>query len=138
MRLFGYILDLCICNSWIWYERDCSATKSTPMPLKDFRLDIYKGAMSYKKVVPKVTRTSLARVEVPLPKRGQRAEVPSVEKRQDATALHLPHHVTMRQTCKYCSHKGAIQRSRWMCEVCKVSLCLSDAKNCFANFHKNL
>ncbi|XP_068229597.1 uncharacterized protein [Palaemon carinicauda] len=46
--------------------------------------------------------------------RGQRAVVPSVESRQDATTLYMTKHVTMRHTCKFCSTAGHIHRSRWM------------------------
>ncbi|MPC24315.1 hypothetical protein E2C01_017396 [Portunus trituberculatus] len=77
------------------------------MPLKNFRLDISNSARN------KVTWDSLSRQEVPLPSRDQWCEVLSVEKRHDATSLHLSHHVTMRQTCKHCCGKNAIHKSRW-------------------------
>ena len=40
MRLFGYALDLCVCNAWILYKRECQAMRESPMSLKQFRLDI--------------------------------------------------------------------------------------------------
>ena len=137
MRLFAYLIDLIVCNSWILYKRDCLALHSRPMPLKDFRLDISNWLRSYKTTPSvRITRTSLGTRDVPLPRRGQRAAVPSVSSRQDASSLHMPKHVTMRQTCKFCSQKGHIHRSRWMCEDCKVALCLTEERNCFASFHK--
>ncbi|XP_068208588.1 piggyBac transposable element-derived protein 3-like [Palaemon carinicauda] len=136
MRLFAYLLDLIICNAWILYKRDCLALQTNPKPLKDFRLDISNWLRSFKTSNFRITRNSLGTRDVPLPKRGQRAVLPSIESRQDATALHMPKHVTMRQTCKFCSTAGHIHRSRWMCEECKVALCLTENRNCFALFHK--
>ena len=77
-----------------------------------------------------------ARDNITLPRRGQKAELPSVSVIQDATTMHLPIHVDMRQTCKFCSKTGQIHRSRWMCDVCNVALCLSEGRNCFRDFHK--
>ena len=137
MRLFGYVIDLIICNAWLLYKRDCQALDENAVPLKKFRMDI----SSHLRISPdnpfRVTRASTSREDVPLPRRGQRAARPSPEERMDATKLHMPLHVDMRQTCKLCSHKGTIHRSRWMCQACKVALCLSDARNCFTEFHVN-
>ncbi|XP_066957626.1 LOW QUALITY PROTEIN: piggyBac transposable element-derived protein 3-like [Macrobrachium rosenbergii] len=136
MRLFAYIVDLIICNAWLLYKRDCLALQSNPMPLKDFRLSIALALRAYKVNPTRVTRVSLTQRDVPSPKRGQRAVVPAVAERQDATKLHMPLYVKARQTCKFCSCKGHIHRSQWVCEDCKVALCLTDARNCFALFHK--
>ena len=134
MRLFGYALDLCVCNAWILYKRDCKALGEKPMALKFFRLDISRFARCQKGMVTRVTRTS---PEGPLmvPRRGQRAQLPPDQRRYDATKLHMPSFVSNRQTCKHCSNKSDVHRSRWMCEVCQVALCLSDTRNCFKAFH---
>ena len=136
MRLFAYILDLIICNAWILYKRDCLALQCDSQPLKDFRLDISFWLRSFKTPITKVTRSSLGTRDIPLSKQGQRAVLPTIQSRQDATSLHMPKHVEMRQTCKFCSGKGHVHRSRWMCEECKVALCLSETRNCFSLFHK--
>lgn len=138
MKLFGYILDLITCNAWILFKRDCMALNVTFMPLKDFRLDVSSAIKSQRAESTRLSRGALERSSVPLPKRGQRADIPNVAQRQDATKLHLPTHVKMRQTCKHCSNSKNIHRSRWMCETCKVALCLTDQRNCFEAFHKNL
>ncbi|XP_064120264.1 piggyBac transposable element-derived protein 3-like [Macrobrachium nipponense] len=122
MRLFAYLLDLIICNAWILYKRDCLALQENPKPLKDFRLDISNWLRSFKSSTFRITRNSLGTRDFALPRRGQRAVVPSIETRQNATALHMPKHVSMRQTCKFCSGAGHIHRSRWMCEDCKDPL----------------
>ena len=135
MNLFGYLVDLCICNAWICYKRDCQALGSNAMPLKVFRLDISKFALCYKAVSSRVTRLSVNTEAFAAPRRGHRALLPSLEERLDNTRMHLPTYVPNRQTCKHCSKKGDAHRSRWVCEVCKVALCLSDTRNCFKAFH---
>ncbi|XP_064080074.1 uncharacterized protein LOC135197058 [Macrobrachium nipponense] len=81
-------------------------------------------------------RNSLGTRDFALPRRGQQAVLQNIETRQNATALHMPKRVTMRQTCKFCSGAGHIHSSRWLCEDCKVALCLTEERNCFALFHK--
>ena len=135
MRLFGYALDLCVCNAWILYKRDCQALQEEPMPLKSFRLNISCYARCQKAMVSRVTRTSTEDPLVVPPRRGQRAEVPTEQCRFDASKMHLPVFVKNRQTCKLCSRKDDIHRKRWMCTVCQVALCLSDSRNCFKPFH---
>lgn len=134
MRLFGYALDLCVCNAWILYKRDCIALKEMPMPLKNFRLDISRFARCQNSVVAKVTRLS-SKGPMPVPQRGQRSPLPSLQLQYDLSKGHMPTFVPTRQTCKRCCTKNGIHRSRWMCEVCKVALCLSDTRNCFKPFH---
>ena len=55
--------------------------------------------------------------------------------RWDFSIPHQPVFVYNRQTCKQCFTKAEIHRSRWMCDVCNVALCLSDSRNCFRTFH---
>ena len=136
IRLFGYAVDLCICNAWLCYKRDCVALNEKPMPLKIFRLDISRFARCQQNLRPRVTRLSSNPGAQTPPQRGQRAIMPTLATRFDPTKLHLPKFVPNRQTCKHCSTKGDIHRSRWICTVCKVALCLSDNRNCFEVFHK--
>ena len=136
MRLFGYVLDLYVCNAWILYKRDCNALKEKPMPLKPFRLDISRFARCHKAMTSRLVLTCTS-PEVPLivPRKGQRSEPPSNQCRYDPSKMHLPVFVTTRQTCKHCSHKDDIHRNRWMCSVCQVALCLSEKRNCFKPYH---
>ena len=134
MRLFGYTIDLCVCNAWILYKRDCSAMGEKPMPLKFFRLDISRFARCHKTMGTRLTRAS-PNQPVPIPSRGIRAQIPNAQQRYDTSKPHLPVFVSTRQTCKQCSTKATIHRSRWMCDVCQIALCLSDTRNCFRPFH---
>lgn len=134
MRLFGYTLDLSVCNAWILYKRDCQALGETPMPLKLFRLDISCFARCQQTMGSRMTRASPDQ-PMTIPRRGQRAELPTDHQRFDNSKTHLPIFVSNRQTCKHCSTKATVHRSRWMCDVCQIALCLSDTRNCFRPFH---
>lgn len=139
MRLFGYVLDLCVCNAWILYKRDCTALGDTPMPLKQFRLDISRFACCHKSMVARPITTRLS-PEQPLviPRKGQRLERPSDHNRYDMSKYHMPVYTNTRQTCKRCSHKDDMHRSKWMCSACNVALCLSEKRNCFKPYHMPL
>ena len=135
MRLFGYVLDVCISNAWLLYKRDCAALKEKHMPLKVFRLDISRYARCQKTMTPRSTRMSLNREPIYVAKRGQKTSLPHENQRFEPKEWHMPVFVTSRQTCKHCSTRDQVHRTRWMCTVCKVALCLSDARNCFIEFH---
>ena len=136
MRLFGYSLDLSVSNAWLLYKRDCKALGEKPMGLKAFRLEISSFARGVKTLRSRSTRSSLELPHVPhLPRRGIRTAVPTDTLQFDTTKLHLPIFVSARLTCKYCSRKDDVHRSRWMCQVCMVSLCLSHSRNCFTPYH---
>ena len=134
LKLFGYALDLSVCNAWISYKRDCKALQEDPMPLKFFRLDISRFARCQKTMGSRFTRSSLD-MPIQVPRRWYRAQLPIDHQRFDASKQHMPIFVSNRQTCKHCSTKAEIHRSRWMCDVCQIALCLSDTRNCFRPFH---
>lgn len=134
MWLFGYALDLSVCNAWVLYKSDCKALGERPMALNFFRLDISSVACCQNAMVSRVTRASPMGV-MPVPRRGQRTPPPPIQLWYDTSKLHMPTFVVNHQTCKHCSTKTDVHRSRWMCEVCQVALCLSDARNCFKAFH---
>ena len=138
MRLFGYVLDVCISNAWLLYKRDCASLKERAMPLKNFRLDISRYARCQKSMTPRSTRLSLHREPMPIPKRGQKTAMPDESQRYEGKEWHMPINVTTRQTCKHCSRKEQVHRTRWMCTVCKIALCLSDVRNCFIDFHSDV
>ncbi|KAK3895095.1 hypothetical protein Pcinc_001190 [Petrolisthes cinctipes] len=133
IRLYGYIIDLCTSNAWVLYKRDTIALLEKPMPLKDFRLKISTFARTYKNRPARM----LCNTPEPfvLPRKGQRTSRPSDNLRYDYSKFHCPEFVNQRMTCKFCSTKDDIHRSRWICNVCKVALCLNNDRNCFQDFH---
>ena len=59
LRLFAHALDLSIANCWLLYKRDCFSLKISPMPLKKFRLEIYKFATAENPIIDRQTSASL-------------------------------------------------------------------------------
>ena len=105
------------------------------MPLKMFRLDISRYARCQKSMAPRNTRLSMNREALHVAKRGQKTALPHETQRYEPKEWHMPIYVNSRQTCKHCSKRDQVHRTRWMCTVCKVALCLSDARNCYIDFH---
>ncbi|MCL4124286.1 UNVERIFIED_CONTAM: hypothetical protein GTU68_017636 [Idotea baltica] len=134
MRLFGYALDLSVCNAWILYKRDCRALGKSPIFLKFFRLDISRFALSHKTMGSSRRTRASSNQPMTIPRRGQFAELPS-DRPSHSSKPHLPIFVRRRLTCKHCSTKATLHRTRWMCDVCQIALCLSDNRNCFRLFH---
>ena len=60
LHLFGYIVDLAVCNAWLLYKRDCVSLCKTTMPLKNFRLEISSFARSKRPPTFRAARYSLA------------------------------------------------------------------------------
>ena len=135
LRLFGYVVDVCTSNAWILYKRDCKALSQKPMSLKMFRLEISNFARCYKTKPTRKLRSTPEEQPFVLPKKGQRSSRPSDNLRYDQAKFHCPVFVKLRMTCKFCSAKDDMHRSRWVCNICQVALCLTEKKNCFRDFH---
>ena len=58
LRIFGYNLDLCVCNAWIYYKRDCKALGEKAMGLNFFWLEISSFSHGVKTVRSRITRSS--------------------------------------------------------------------------------
>lgn len=132
--LFGYILDLCISNSWLVYKRDCSLLNEKTMPLKRFRLAVAHSLKQINKPVSKVGRpsTSSPPHEPSQKKRhAPRPSQPQPDVRYDNCG-HLPLHCDKRGRCNLCP-KGV---SRWKCQKCQVFLCLNANQQCFVAYHQ--
>ena len=140
LRLFGYVIDVCIVNAWLLYKRDCKALKESFMPLKNFRLQISSFCRAAKPTLGRqlrmqaAARADVTGVRIPSPRKGQRCVMPDEAVRYDVSLGHYPI-VVDRQTCEYCSHKNHVMRSNVACSVCKLHLCLKANSNCFVLFH---
>ncbi|XP_032436485.1 piggyBac transposable element-derived protein 2-like [Xiphophorus hellerii] len=131
--LFGYILDLCIANSWLLYKRDSSLLNEKPMSLKRFRLAVAHSLNQFNKPASKVGRPSSSSPPpektgyIPRPSRPK----PQTDVRYDNVG-HWPLHCEKRGRCNLCP-KGV---SRWKCEKCNVFLCLNANQECFKFYHQ--
>lgn len=124
--IFGYILDVCVVNSWLLYRYHCSVNKIKPTNLKKFRLEIATALSTTGK--PKRGRpsdhTPQNKIKEPILQR------PNVLTRCDGLE-HWPIH-TSKGRCRFCQ-KGT---SRMKCLKCDCRLCFTSEKNCFYDFHK--
>lgn len=131
--LFGYILDLCIANSWLVYKRDCGLLNEKMMSLKRFRLAVAHSLNQVNKPASKVGRPSFS--SPPPPQKKGYTPRPSQPKPQPDVRYdnlgHWPLHCDKRGRCNLCP-KGV---SRWKCQKCKVFLCLNANQECFAAYH---
>nr|XP_033952326.1 piggyBac transposable element-derived protein 3-like [Pseudochaenichthys georgianus] len=140
MRMFAYAIDVSLTNAWIMYRRDCKALGVNGVPLKSFRIQVFRAASNQWPVKSSSRRSSSSLVESmtvadPQPVRGHRSHTPNVAVRFDPSLFHAPVHAN-RLTCKYCSRKGNIVRSNVVCRVCKVHLCMNAERNCFVSYHE--
>ena len=129
LRIFAYMIDLCVCNSWLLARRDAKLLGQTyKMPLKKFRLQIASSLLLAKRV-PKRKRSSAEVVPVCEKIRRISVKRPQDDVRYDATA-HWPIHCD-KGRCKNC--KSGF--SRMKCSKCRVILCFTNERNCFTDFH---
>ncbi|KAJ4935696.1 hypothetical protein JOQ06_017225 [Pogonophryne albipinna] len=140
MRMFAYTIDVSLTNAWIMYRRDHKALGVNGVPLKSFRIQVFRAASNQWPVKSSSRRSSSSLVESvtvadPQPVRGHRSHTPNVAVRFDPSLFHAPVHAN-RLTCKYCSRKGNIVRSNVVCRVCMVHLCMNAERNCFVSYHE--
>ncbi|KAJ8335353.1 hypothetical protein SKAU_G00386950 [Synaphobranchus kaupii] len=134
LRLFAYAIDVSLTNAWIVYRRDCKALGENGVPLKSFRLQVFRVASSRRPATSSSRRSSSSSVDsltadVLTPVRGHRSHTPNEAVRFDLSLFHAPVHAK-RQTCKYCSRKGNILRSNVVCRVCRFAYQLAQKYDC--------
>ncbi|CAG4957188.1 unnamed protein product [Parnassius apollo] len=120
-RLFWFLLEAAVINSYIVYMTSHSERRNTH---KEFRLRLGRGLInnfSSRKILAPVFKN----------KKGGTISVPE-EIRKSDVGSHMPE-LTKFRRCRMCSTREKEQRSKYMCKVCKVSLC---AAPCFEMFHK--
>lgn len=120
-RLFWFLLEAAVINAYIVYMTTHSERRNTH---KEFRLRLGRGLInnftSRKKIAP-VFKT----------KKGGATAVPE-ELRKADVGTHMPELSKFRR-CRMCSTRAKEQRSKYICKICKVSLC---AAPCFEMFHQ--
>lgn len=123
------------------YRRDSKALPVDGLSLKNFWIQVFRGCSIQRQVMSRPWRSSSfpcapsTSDDVPKPVRGHQSHTPDASERFDMSLFHAPFY-TNRQTCKFCSRKGAILRSNVFCRVCKIHLCLNIDHNCFIKYHE--
>ncbi|CAG9118015.1 hypothetical protein JYU34_008976 [Plutella xylostella] len=124
MRLFFFMLDAAIINSYIIYLTKHPQRVSSH---RDFRLRLARaliGDFTCKKQRQIIFKN----------KRGGNFGVPD-EIRLQSVGIHFPEAQDTYKRCKFCSTKKETKRSNIKCSCCGVSLC---TKGCFKKFHMAL
>ena len=103
VKIFGYVIDFCITNVIHRVE---------PMCLKQFRLRV-STSLREKTVVLTRANRSLSNLNSSLAS-SKLQMVPTSRTSCSNDIQHMPIFTEVRQTCKYCSKKNDIHRSRWM------------------------
>lgn len=130
IRLFYHMIDMAIINSWVLYKKH-----HPNMTLGDYRSDLADTLCNYKKnTEPKRGRPSSSNIhrEIEAKRhRGPMKPVPPTDVRTDGLG-HNEKRCTSKNRCKLPGCKGF---SRTECTKCKVALCHTKNRNCFAVFH---
>lgn len=106
-RIFWYLLDISLVNSYIIFKERSNTLQSATLKLKDFRIAVCTGLIGADESLPQRGR--------PLSLNSQnhfKVTVPQ-EIRYDSCA-HMPVHGTSRR-CAQCSTTSLPHRTRWMC-----------------------
>lgn len=122
LKLFYYMLDTSIVNSYLLYKSSCANYRKKPISALEFRSTLtdqlianissrYRPTISPGVKNPKRALSSPSNYIIP----GQ----------------HLAVEIDKYRRCKLCS-KNKEKISNILCETCKICLC----KNCFAPYHK--
>mgnify|MGYP000106010065 CR=1 FL=1 len=125
LTLFWYFVDVSIINAFILYSL-CNLGRS--LKLKEFRRNVVTGLIASRNL----RGISGPSGNTPPPKRFK-PQV-ALEKRK-SEAKHMPQHGPPKHFA-LCSTKKAPHRSRWMCNLCNVDLCLSSDRYCFTLHHR--
>lgn len=122
-RIFYYLIDLAIVNSFILYKESQKTSNSKPCDQLSFRLRLAKQLID--------GFSSRKRRGRPVNYVSKKFDVPNDVKYANVGS-HLPIVNNNYRRCRHCSTKEAEKRTRYTCSGCEVPLCIKD---CFQKFH---
>lgn len=151
-RLFYHFIDMAATNAYILYRRihrermnessDMSAEDVKLLQLPQFRQQIASGLVNYtsKRGIGRPTTsrptTPDSRPSTPIAEEvpgllgvGKRTVYPVADVRYDGVN-HLPKFIKNRVKCKHCK-----AQTHCVCTKCNLSLCCSQIRNCFEEYH---
>lgn len=124
IKLFYYMVDTAIVNSYILYKESCNKNKKKYITHLEFRsrlTDELIGNFSCRK---KCTSS-------PHEQRSKKKQKLSIN--HNFTGVdHMPKFIDKYRRCKMCSTKAKEKRSNMICSTCEITLC----KQCFEPYHK--
>lgn len=134
LRIFYFLLDSCITNSYLLYSKNTNAAKLTNL---EFRVALAKGLIrgfTSRKRRSAGVNFIVRKKAAALSENYQKSVyVTAPETRFTNVGDHMPVELPSYQRCRYCSTKIKDKRSKIKCSKCEVPLCVTP---CFLNFHK--
>lgn len=119
-RIFWYLLDAAVINSYILYRY-----RHDTCAHRDFRLRLGRALINNYSSRQRIASTHTV-------KKRDLFGVPK-ETRLSNVGLHMPIPTTSKR-CKFCSTRAAPKRTSYMCRVCRVPICIYP---CFELFHRD-
>ena len=118
-KLFFYVLDMCIVNSYLWHVE----LTGTRLTLLDFRLKLVAALLKSSALPAYRRRGRPQSLDSPACLLGRHfsSYVPATEAKERS-----------QRRCAVCSSKGNRKDTQYQCEICSVSLCTVP---CFKNYH---
>ena len=130
MALIGYMIDLCLTNSWLLYkhaqgllsEGKLSSKDISILPSKEFRIAVSKSLRG----APEPQKTKYKEQKIKTP----RAYRPHDEVR--FAGQHSPIFCPTQARCRVCKSGY----TKVLCPVCQIALCFTAQRNCFKHYHE--
>lgn len=143
LRVIFHFVDFAICSSWLEYRKDRINAKNPKKDIKDllnFRIELSQSIIKVGNPTRQIKRGRPRLVteseEVPIRKVPASYEKrPCKDVRLDKVD-HLAEHDSKIQPTR-CKKNKCSGRTFFYCSKCKVHLCITKKKNCFAEFHRN-
>lgn len=134
MRIFYWVLNSAVINSWLLYKRHCDLTGISgreTLNLIQFQIRIATGLIHSNTFGPrKRGRPSASPQSSPSTSRRNSPSIQSEDVQYDGFA-HFPSYKTTQSRCKLCKNGFTTV----ICTKCNVSLCFTPKRNCFTDFH---
>lgn len=133
LRIFYFLLDASITNSYLLYCQNPNVTKLSNL---EFRVSVARGLISgfTSRKRRSIGQNYVCRNKAVMSENRQKAlHVVAQELRFSNVGVHMPVESPSYKRCRMCSTKQKDKRSKIICEKCGVSLCLTP---CFTSFHR--
>lgn len=133
-RIFFHLIDVAMVNAYILYHRIHQTKENIQLQL--FRSEVAESLCKFETVVEKrsIGRPSISKQTLS-PKVDKRAYLPTIDIRYDQVG----HWCIFRDRSgkKQCKYPKCNSETQAFCVKCQLSLCNSQTKSCFYDFHNN-
>ena len=135
MRIFWWLIDTEVCNSWLLFRSDVKALtlrRDEPIILRTFRSEAAAGLYVSARLMPQLKRgRPSAEVEAnPSPIRSHNRIRPAISAQAHGLD-YWPKKTDKQSRCKECKSGY----TTFECEKCDLPLCFTAKSSCFKAFH---